>query len=211
MEDRAVVADHPGMDELETPDPGRRRRAGRRRRSRRGRRRGHRRTQSQQVLTGHGRTVLGQRLLALHRELAESAWRCREIETDQRLASDEELAALQQRVLQLGVEINQLESLLERADDPALDGGESIGPGTVIGVVDAVSGVPSEYRLVACDHDTDSSVVTVGSAAGQAFLGRRVGSLVTLNSPSGQPRRVQVISARPFADPASDQMADETA
>jgi len=161
------------------------------------------------VLTGHGRTVLSQRLLALHRELAERARLCREIEQDQRLASDDELAALQRRVLQLGVDINQLEALLERADDPELESGESIGPGTVIGVVDAVSGVPSEYRLVACDHETDSSVVTVGSAAGQAFLGRRVGSLVTLNSRSGRPQRVQVVSARPFADPASAQMADD--
>jgi transcription elongation GreA/GreB family factor len=161
------------------------------------------------ILTGHGRTVLSQRLAAVHRELADSAWRCREIEEDQRLASDEELAALQRRVLQLGVEINQLESLLERAEDSQLESGESIGPGTVIGVVDAVSGTPSEYRLVACDQATDSSVVTVGSTVGQAFLGRRIGSLVTLNSPPGEVRRVQVVSARPIAPQVPDQPAGE--
>ena len=197
------------MDEHDTTDPDRRPRGSRRRRSRRGRRRGHRRGQSRQILTGHGQTVLSQRLLALHRELADSAWRCREIETDQRLASDEELAALQRRVLQLGVEINQLEALLERAEDPDLESGDSIGPGTVIGVVDAVSGAPAEYQLVACDHNTDPSVVTVGSAAGQALLGRRIGSLVTLNSPSDGPRRVQVVSTRPIADRTPDQTAGE--
>lgn len=192
------------MDEHTTTDRDRRPRASRRWRSR-GRRRRGRRAESQEVLTGHGRTVLGHRLLALHRELAESARLCREIEQDQRLASDEELAGLQRRVLQLGVEINQLEALLERADDPAPANGESIGPGTVIGVVDAVSGVPSEYRLVVCDHETDSNVVTVGSAVGQALLGRRIGSLVTLNSPPGLSRRVQVVSARSIAERVSDQ------
>ena len=193
------------MDELDAPNPGRRRRTGRKRRSgdRRGRR--HGRTESKQLLTGHGRTVLSQQLVALHRELAEGARRCREIEQDQRLASDDEFAELQGRVLQVGVEINQLEALLERAEDPGLEIGETIGPGTVISVIDAADGALSEYRMVVCDHETESSVVTAGSSVGQAFLGRRIGSLVTLNSPAGQLRRVRVVSARPIEAPTADQ------
>lgn len=154
-------------------------------------------TDTPKLLTGHGRTVLSRRLVALHRELAENAWRCQEVEHDQRLASATGFHQLRRRVLGLGLEINQLESLLELAEHPELDIGQAIGPGTVIEVVDAASGQPGEYRLVGGVHESDSTVVSVGSPLGQALLGRQRGSLVTLNLPDGM-RRVRVVSTRPI-------------
>jgi transcription elongation GreA/GreB family factor len=141
--------------------------------------------------------MLSQRLVALRRDLAAAAWRVQEMEHDQRRTSPGDLERARRRVLNLGLEINQLESLLELAEHPELEIGQTIGPGTVIEVVDAASGQPAEYWLVGCEQDSDSIVVGVGSPIGQALLGRRLGSLVTLNLPDGM-RRVRVVSTHPI-------------
>jgi transcription elongation GreA/GreB family factor len=121
------------------------------------------------VLTGHGRTVLSRRLVDLRRGLAATARRYQEIEQDRRLGSAADLDELRRRVLALGREINQLEALLELTDHPELKLGETIGPETVVGVVDATSGRPAEYRLVGCEPHSDSTVISVNSPIGQAL------------------------------------------
>jgi transcription elongation GreA/GreB family factor len=141
--------------------------------------------------------MLSRRIAALHRELATAAWRYQEIEHDQRLASEADVAELRAQVLNLGRKINELEALLELAEQPGLETGHAIGPGTVVEVVDAASGEAAEYRLVDCQDDSDSTVISVGSPIGQALLGRQPGSLVTLNLPDGV-RRVEVVSTHPI-------------
>jgi transcription elongation GreA/GreB family factor len=178
------------MNETNTSDPNQRRK-----RIRRGRRR--RPEESRHMLTGHGRTVLSQRLLSLHRELATTAWQCREIAGDKRVASHVDFDHVRQRALNLSLEINQLEALLELVDSPELKVGEAIGPGTAVRVVDAATGEPREYQLVGCEPDSDSTVVSPASMVGQALIGRQVGSLITLSLPEGM-RRVRVVATRPI-------------
>jgi transcription elongation GreA/GreB family factor len=190
------------MDEIANPNPRRRRRNGRGRRRNRGfrgqRRRASRQTNSGQLLTGHGRTVLGQRLTSLHRQLAAAAERYYEISHDRRPGSVAELEELEQRVMALAVEINQIEGTLELAEHPELEIGQSIGPGSAVEVIDAVSGQRSEYRLVGAETDNDSTVVGAGSIVGQALLGRRPGSVLTVAGADG-PRRVQIAAVRPLS------------
>jgi transcription elongation GreA/GreB family factor len=157
-----------------------------------------RQTGSRQLLTGHGRTVVSQRLTALHRQLATTAQRHFEISHDQRQGSPAELDQLRRRVMAVAAEINQLEAALELAEHPELEAGQSIGPGSAVEVIDAITGQPSEYRLVDADTDPDSTVVSAGSIIGQALLGRRPGSVVTLPAADG-PRRVQIGSVRPIS------------
>jgi hypothetical protein len=72
--------------------------------------------------------VLSQRLVALRGELAAAAWRYHEIEHDQRLASEADVAELRGQVLNLGRKINQLEALLELAEDLGFRPGTRSGP-----------------------------------------------------------------------------------
>ena len=198
------------MDEIATPNPRRRPAAKRRRRNRGGRRRrALRQAGSRQLLTGHGRTVISQRLTALHRQLAVAAQRHLEISTDQRQGSAADLDQLRRQVMSLAAEINQLEAWLELAEHPELEIGQAIGPGSAVEVVDAVSGQQSEYRLVGPETDNDSTVVSPGSTVGQALLGRRLGSVVTLPSANG-PRRVQVASVRPISTNGAEPSTPES-
>jgi transcription elongation GreA/GreB family factor len=191
------------MDETHTTRPNQRRRAPGRRKKRN---RDNRRQESRHILTGHGRTVLSQRLLSLHRELAAAAWQCREIGDDCRVVSQADLDRLRQRALILSLEINQLESLLELADSPELEIGKAIGPGTAVRVVDAATGEPREYQLVACEPNPGSTVVSPASMVGQALIGRQLGSLITLSLPEGM-RRVRVVATRPIGSPEAEEKA----
>jgi transcription elongation GreA/GreB family factor len=197
------------MNDIATPNP-RRRPAGRRGRRNRGfrgqRRRAGRQARSRQLLTGHGRTVLSRRLTALHRQLAVVARKHFEISHGQRQGSAADVDQLGQRVMALAAEISQVEAWLELAEHPELEIGQGIGPGSAVEVVDAVSGEQAEYRLVGADTVNDSTVVSAGSSVGQALLGRRLGSVVTVPGADG-PRRVHIASVRPLGANGSEPSA----
>ncbi len=171
-----------------------------RRRARRRRRKGARHPRfkdsggTRELLTGHGQTVLNQRLLTVRRQLALAIWR-QDVTGGE--GSDAEREELCCEILSLTREVNQLESFLELAESPELEPGKGIGPGTAVAVIDAASGEEAEYRLIGCGGDPDSTVVTVGSPAGQALLGRQIGSLVTLKLADGL-RRVRVVATHPL-------------
>ena len=147
------------------------------------------------MLTGHGQTVLNQRLLTVRRQLAVAIWR--QDVTGGAGAPTPSARSCRCEILSLTREVNQLESFLELAESPELEPGKGIGPGTAVAVIDAASGEEAEYRLIGCGGDPDSTVVTVGSPAGQALLGRQIGSLVTLKLADGL-RRVRVVAAHPL-------------
>jgi transcription elongation GreA/GreB family factor len=186
------------MDDIETLIPTHERRRGRGPENGPAHRGRQRRDRYPELLTGHGRTVLSRRLADAQRQLAEVARRRRQIDSWPSQSAETERTGLDRRALALAFESNQMETLLELSEHPELEIANGIAPGSVIEVVDAVSGRRAEYRLIGGEADRDSSVVGVGSPVGLALLGRRPGSLVTLNASDGL-RRVRIVSARPIA------------
>jgi transcription elongation GreA/GreB family factor len=73
-------------------------------------------------------------------------------------------------------------------------------------VIDAANGEEAEYRLIGCESDPDSTVVSLGSPIGQALLGRRIGSLVTLKLADGM-QRVRIVATHPLGASAGSETA----
>ena len=143
--------------------------------------------------------MLSRRLVALRRELAAAQRDRQALARNGREALPRVEDRLWRHMLRCSLEVSQLEALLELAEHPELELCRTIGPGTAIEVVDAVSGQSTEYRLVGEEWDAGSTIVDVGTPVGQALLGRQQGSLVTIPTPDGL-RRVRVVRVRGLED-----------
>jgi transcription elongation GreA/GreB family factor len=150
------------------------------------------------TLTSRGHTALSRRLVRLRRRLSTAQRKRFDLTKGGQARDSARIARLEGKILLLSSEISRLEILLDGQSPRAGAGAETARPGTAVGVVDAATGVATEYRLVGDGQPASCSVVSTGTPTGQALLGRSVGSMVTLLEPTGALKRVRVSSVRPI-------------
>lgn len=84
--------------------------------------------------------------------------------------------------------INELESLIGRADviDVAKLGGDTIKFGATITLMDEDTEEKKIYRIVGePEADVRAGKLSIGSPVAKAMLGKKVGDVVTVNTPGG--------------------------
>jgi transcription elongation factor GreA len=111
-------------------------------------------------------------------------------------SNNDELLAAREEQMVVEARIALLEEVIARAVIAELPQGKGVaGVGSTISLEDVPTGVTKTYRLASA-HAIGEDTISAASPMGQALIGSRAGTVVSLDLPNGRSRSVRVVSVK---------------